>query len=131
MTVLHISYDGGLPIMSGLDLSGKTVGNYDIRKKISDAVNLVRNGKMLSEAFRITNAIPPALMTMIAAGEKSGTLGKMFRDTAEVIDKKVDMALDAMTKLFEPTLIVIMGVVVLFIVVAFVQMYYGMLGSLF
>lgn len=131
LTVLHISYDGGLPIMSGLELSGKTVGNYAIRKKISDTVNLVRSGKMLSEAFRITGAMPPALMTMIATGEKTGSLGKMFRDTAEVIDKKVDMALDAMTKLFEPTLIVIMGIVVLFIVVAFVQMYYGMLGSLF
>ena len=68
---------------------------------------------------------------MIATGEKSGTLGKMLHDAAEVIDKKVDMALEAMTKMFEPTVIVIMGGVVLFIAVAFYQMYIGMLGSLF
>ncbi len=131
MTVLHISYDAGLPIMSGLELSNKTVGNYTIKKKIFDAVNLVRSGKTLSEAFQRTGAIPGALMTMIATGEKSGTLGKMFHDAADVIDKKVDMALDAMTKLFEPALIVIMGGIVLFIAAAFYQMYFGMLNTLF
>ena len=68
---------------------------------------------------------------MIATGEKSGTLGKMLHDAAEVIDKKVDMALEAMTKMFEPTVIVIMGGVVLFVAVAFYQMYIGMLGTLF
>lgn len=68
---------------------------------------------------------------MISAGEKSGTLGKMFHDCAEVIDKKVDLALEGMTRLFEPTVIIIMGIAVLFIMIAFVQAYVGMLGSIF
>ena len=131
MTVLHISYDAGLPIMSGLELSNKTVGNYTIKRQVNNAVNMVKGGKTLSEAFNLSHAIPQALLTMIATGEKSGTLGKMFHDVAEVIDKKVDMALEALTKLFEPTVIIIMGGAVLFIAVAFYQMYYSMLGSLF
>lgn len=131
MTVLHISYDAGLPIMSGLELSNKTVGNFVIKKKVYNAVNMVRNGRSLSEAFEMSGAIPPALMSMISAGEKSGTLGKMFKDAAQVIDKKVDMALSAMMKLFEPTLIVVMGVVVAFIALGFYQMYVAALGSLF
>ena len=131
MTVLQISYDAGLPIMAGLELSNKTVGNYTIKRQISNAVTMVKSGKTLSEAFGCSQAIPPALLTMISTGEKSGTLGKMLRDAAEVIDKKVDMALEAMTKLFEPTVIVIMGAAVLFIAVGFYQLYYSMLGSLF
>lgn len=131
MTVLHISYDAGLPIMSGLELSNKTVGNHVIKKKIFNAISLIRNGRSISEAFEITGAIPSALMTMIATGEKSGTLGKMFKDAAEVIDKKVDMALEALTKLFEPTLIIIMGIAVAFIALGFYQMYTAVLGSLF
>ena len=130
MTVLHIAYDAGLPIISGLELSGKTVGNYCIRKKISSALAHVKSGKTLTEAFQRARAIPGALMTMIATGEKSGTLGKMLHDAAEVLDKKVDMALEALTKLFEPAVILIMGGVVLFIALAFYQMYAGMLGSL-
>ncbi len=131
MTVLQISYDAGLPIMSGLELSKKTVGNYTIKNRITAALRYVKNGYSLSEAFSRTCAIPHALITMIATGEKSGTLGKMFHDAAEVLDKKVDIALDALMKLFEPALIVILGGTVLFIAVAFFQMYAGMLGTLF
>lgn len=131
MTVLQISYDAGLPIMSGLELSCKTVGNYVIKTQVYNSVNLIRCGKTLTEAFNRTGVIPPALMTMIAAGEKSGTLGKMLKDVAEVIDKKVDMALEAVTKLFEPAVIIVIGGVVLFVAIAFYQMYAGMLGSLF
>lgn len=131
MTVMHISYDAGVPIMSGLELASKTVGNYNIKSKIFKSVNVVRAGKTLTEAFNRTGVIPQALLSMISAGEKSGTLGKMFHDCADVIDKKVDMALEAMTKLFEPTVILIIGGAVLFIAIAFFQAYAGMLGSLF
>lgn len=131
MTVMHISYDAGVPIMSGLELANKTVGNYTIKSKIFNSVNLVRAGKTLTEAFQRTLVIPQELVSMISAGEKSGTLGKMFHDCANVIDKKVDMALEALTKLFEPAVILIMGGAVLFIALAFMQAYFGMLGSLF
>lgn len=131
MTVMHISYDAGVPIMSGLELANKTVGNYTIKSKIFNSVNLVRAGKTLTEAFQRTLVIPQELVSMISAGEKSGTLGKMFHDCANVIDKKVDMALEALTKLFEPAVILIMGGAVLFIAIAFMQAYFGMLGSLF
>ncbi len=131
MTVLHISYEAGLPIMSGLELSTKTVGNNTIKKKVFNALNLIRGGTTLSDAFRRVGVIPGALMTMIATGEKSGSLGKMLHDAAEVIDKKVDMALEALTKLFEPAIIIIIGGCVLFVALAFYQMYAGMLGSLF
>lgn len=131
MTVLQISYDAGVPVMSGLELANKTVGNYNIKSKIFNSISYVRAGKSLTEAFQYTSVIPQALLSMISAGEKSGTLGKMFHDCAEVIDKKVDMSLEAMTKLFEPVVILIMGGAVLVIAIAFYQAYVGMLGSLF
>ena len=131
MSVLHVSYEAGLPIISGLELANKTVGNYNIKTKIFNSINIIRSGKGLSEAFRKTGAIPSSLLSMISAGEKSGTLGKMFKDAADVIDKKVDMALEAMTRLFEPTVIIIIAVGVLFLAIAFYQAYFGMLNSLF
>lgn len=131
MTVLHISYDSGLPIMSCLELSEKTIGNLVIKEQAKHTQELVKEGTQLTEAFNRSNLIPPALMSMISAGEMSGTLGKMLQDAAEVVDKKVDMALEAMTRLFEPMVIIILGAAVLFIAIAFVQAYYGMMGSLF
>ena len=131
MTVLHISYEAGVPLPTGLELANKTVGNYSIKSKIFNAINIVKKGKPLTEAFQKTHAIPNAFISMISAGETSGSLGKMFHDAADVIDKKVDMALEAMTRLFEPTVIVILGGVILIVAVAFYQAYFGMLNSLF
>lgn len=131
MTVMHISYEAGVPIMAGLELANKTVGNYNIKSKIFTSINHVRAGKTLTEAFNRTAVVPYALISMLSAGEKSGMLGKMYHDCAEVIDKKVDMALEAMTKMFEPAVIIIMGVMVLVIVVAFFQVYAGVMGTIF
>lgn len=70
-------------------------------------------------------------MTMITTGEKSGNLGKMLGDVVDIIDRKIDMVLETLTRLFEPALIVIMGIFVLIIAVAFYQLYFGMIGSIF
>ena len=130
MTVLQISYDAGVPLMSGLDLANRTVGNFIIKDRVKEVIRNVKKGISLTDAFQKTKAIPDSLISMISAGEKSGTLGKMFKDAADVIDKKVDMTLEALTRLFEPTVMVILGIFVLIIAIAFIQIYAGMLGSL-
>lgn len=131
MSVLQVSYDAGVPIMQGLELSNKTVGNYVINQKVKSSIEILKQGRSLSEAFNMTGVLPGALLTMIAAGEKSGSLGKMLHDVVQVIDKKIDVVLDALTRLFEPAVILIMGGLVLIVAVAFYQMYFGMLGTLF
>lgn len=131
LTVLQISYDAGLPIMSGLELSEKTLGNLLMKKQACETTKFAKKGKSLTESFQLSQLIPGALMTMIATGEKSGTLGKMLKDAADVVEKKVDLALEALLKMFEPAIIIIMGGFVLFIAVAFYQLYASMLGSIF
>ena len=130
MTVLQISYDAGVPIIAGLELSAKTIGNNIIKNKVNRATSYVRNGKSLAESLQKTNAVPQTFISMISAGEKSGTLGRMLHDAAQAIDDKVDMTLEALTRLFEPAIILIMGGFVLFILLGFYQLYIGMLGSL-
>ena len=130
MTVLQISYDAGVPMVSCLELANKTVGNFVIKEKVDNVMKFLKKGNTLTESFQWAQAIPDSLLSMISAGEKSGTLGKMFKDASDVIDKKVDMTLEALTRLFEPTVMVILGILVLIIVVAFIQIYAGMLGSL-
>lgn len=130
MTVLYISYEAGVPIVSALELAQKTVGNIIIKSKLSNVVNMVKNGKSLAEALNFSQVIPSALLSMIATGEKSGSLGKMLKETVDVIDKKIDFVLDALSKAFEPTIIIIMGICVGTFLVAFMQMYIASLTSL-
>ena len=130
MTVLQISYDAGVPISPCLELAQRTVGNSVIKSRIQNVISSLKKGNSLTDSFERAKAIPDSLLSMISAGEKSGTLGKMFKDASAVIDKKVDMALEALTRLFEPTVMVILGIAVLLIIITFIQIYLGMLGTL-
>ena len=102
-----------------------------MKKQACETTKFAKKGKALTESFQLSQLIPGALMTMIATGEKSGTLGKMLKDAADVVEKKLDLALEALLKMFEPAIIIIMGGFVLFIAVAFYQLYASMLGSIF
>lgn len=128
--ILSIAYATGVPFMKGLDLANRTIGNTEIRKK-ADVVNLMmEKGSTLSNAMSISNLLPGALVTMISAGEKAGNLSKMLEDCLEVIDKKIDMVLQALTKAFEPMMIITLGIVILIVAIAFMQMYLAMIQSI-
>ena len=130
MCIMSISYDCGVPFMHSLTLAQKTISNSEIKEKAVYTTKLMEKGIQYSEALDKTKLLPSALTTMIAAGEKAGNLSKMMQDCVDVIDKKVDMVLQALTKAFEPAMIVFVGGLVLVIAIAFFQMYLGMLSSL-
>lgn len=130
MSVLHVAYEAGMPIMDCIELATKTIGNNTIKNQATYLITYIKRGLSLSEAFERTNILPNALHSLVATGEKSGTLGKMFRDVADVIDKKVDIALTTLSKLFEPTLIIVMGICVGFIALGIIQMYYATIGAI-
>lgn len=131
LNVLQISYDAGLPIVSGMELASSTINNLVLKNRAKDAFDIMQNGNTLTEAFRISRAVPEALMGMISAGEKSGALGKMLKDAAEVMEKKLEMAISAVMKLIEPAIIIIIGGFVAIMLLAFMQAYASMLTSLF
>lgn len=130
-TVLNVSYESGLTIVSSLELAISTISNSQIKKGAEMSRNLVTKGEMLSQSFVRTELLPPVFNTLIVTGEKSGRLGQMFRDIAIGIDKKLDMVTNALAKAFEPALTVIIGIVVGYIVVAFFQLYGSMISGLF
>lgn len=130
MCILNISYASGVPFMQTLDLAKRTIGNTEIRKKAANANLKVEKGAVLSDAFASSNLLPGALVTMIAAGEKAGNLSKMLQDCVNVIDKKIDMVLQALAKAFEPMMMMILGIMVLIIAVAYAQLYMGVILSI-
>lgn len=130
MCILSISYDSGVSMSKTLTLAKRTIGNTEIKKKAASANLLIDKGAPLSEAMERSFLLPGALVTMVAAGEKAGNLSKMLDECVSVIDKKIDMVLKALTKAFEPVMIIVLGISVLIIAVAFMQMYLGMIKSL-
>lgn len=122
MAVMQIAYDAGVPILEALKMAEGAIDNTIIRNRATQACELVQKGQTLTDSYQISGLMPPMLMPIVATGEKTGKLGQMFRDAVIGIEQKLDIAINALAKAFEPTLIVILAIFVGYIVVAFMQL---------
>ncbi len=106
---------GGLPILQAMKLTGKATGNVVLENRIIDAENLVSQGARLSTSLE---GFPPTLLQIISTGEDTGKLPEVLQKTSESYEAEFDRNLNRMISLLEPSLILIMGLVVGFIVVS-------------
>ena len=110
--------DNGVPILTSIKITAETMTNVHIRDEVSQMHIGVTEGDSLSETMRRGRFFPPMVMSMFAVGEESGRVGTVAKRVADAYDLEVDRAVKAMTSLFEPLLIVVMGVIVGFLVIA-------------
>lgn len=110
--------DNGVPVLTAIRITADTVSNLAIREEISKVHTGVTEGESLSDSLRECAYFPPMVVSMFAVGEESGRIGAVAKRVADAYDVEVDRAVKALTSLFEPILIVVMGVVVGFLVVA-------------
>jgi general secretion pathway protein F len=107
--------DGGLPMLGALELSAKSVGNVVLEKKIMLAATRVAEGAKLSASL---DNLPPVLLQLIATGEKSGTLGELLGNAAVSYEEEFERKVQKALSLLEPAMILLMGLIVGFIVLA-------------
>ncbi len=112
IAVLQVSYEAGIPIVDCLFLANLTMDNYLLKMTILDAAQKVQQGIHLSTALKNVHQVPTMMTFMIATGEQSGRLGDALYHCVSYIDKELDAAIDAFTKLIEPALMVGIGVIV-------------------
>ncbi len=110
--------DNGVPVLTSLKITSETISNVHIRHAAANLHTGVTEGESLSETMVASKLFPPMVISMFAVGEESGRIGDVAKRIADAYDVEVDRAVKALTALFEPLLIVIMGVVVGFLVIA-------------
>ncbi|MBL7031594.1 MAG: type II secretion system F family protein [Nitrospira sp.] len=106
---------GGLQILNAMQLTAKSIGNAVLEKKVLSAQEKVSQGTSLAASLE---GFPPTLLQIIATGEKTGKLHEVLLKTAESYEAEFDRKLQRVISLLEPVLILTMGLVVGFIVVA-------------
>lgn len=106
---------GGIPILSALQLTAKVTGNAVLENKIMAAQNLVSQGAKLSTSLE---GFPPTFLQIISTGEKSGQLAEVLERAAISYEAEFDKKLQRVVSLLEPILILFMGLIVGFIVIA-------------
>ena len=110
--------DNGVPVLTSLNITAETMGNRLIRDNVASLHKCVTEGESISEAMRDAQLFPPMVVSMFAIGEESGRIGSVAKRIADAYDIEVDRAVKGLTSLFEPLLIVIMGVIIGFLVIA-------------
>lgn len=119
----------GVPILEGLIIVAKTSGNKIIEEALLKARQSISEGKTVSEPLGQAKVFPPMVVQMIAVGETTGALDAMLGKIADFYDEEVDSAVGALTALLEPMLMVFLGVVIGFIVIAMYLPIFKMAGA--
>ncbi|MFZ2447672.1 MAG: type II secretion system F family protein [Syntrophobacteraceae bacterium] len=102
----------GVPILDGLEVVAATAGNSVVERAIRNARNSISEGRSVAEPLAETGVFPPMVTQMIAVGEATGALDTMLGKIADFYDDEVDTAVDALTSLLEPMLILFLGVTI-------------------
>ena len=115
---LAILLGNGVPLLRALEISRNLLGNSNLRQAIETAGRRVQEGGSLAGALRESALFPPMLTQVTAAGEKSGQLEEMLTRVADSYEHQTDLAITGLLSLLEPLMILVMGGVVGFVVLA-------------
>lgn len=110
--------NSGVPLLRSLKIAGESVDNVVVQSIIDKAAEKVKTGESLSAALEGHDEIVKLVPQMIRVGEESGSLGNMLEKVATFFEDEVDQTVKNLSAIIEPIMIVFLGVVVLFIVVA-------------
>jgi len=108
----------GVPILEALETVAHTSGNKVIEATVMDARESIREGERIADPLMKSGVFPPMVMQMISIGEETGNLDIMLSKIADFYDAEVDQAVEGLTAMIEPLVIVGMGIIIGAIVIA-------------
>ena len=108
----------GVPILDGLEITANTAGNKVIEEAIMETRGSIREGETIAAPLKGKDVFPPMVVQMIAVGEETGALDEMLNKIAVFYEDEVNTAVETLTSIIEPVMIVVMGLLVGGMVVA-------------
>ncbi|MCA9448365.1 MAG: type II secretion system F family protein, partial [Candidatus Omnitrophica bacterium] len=110
--------EAGVPILQTLSIVKDTSGNEVVARAVLEVHNSIKEGETISDPLKKYAIFPPLVTHMVAVGEETGSIDTMLVKVAEFYEREVDDAVDGLSKLIEPLLIVVLGGIIGFIVIA-------------
>jgi len=108
----------GVPILEAINITRETAGNEVFRKALGGVHDSIRKGETFAEPLRKAKVCDSLVVNMIDVGEETGELDKMMAKVADNYDEEIDVLVGSLVSLLEPILIIVLGVICGFIVVA-------------
>jgi type IV pilus assembly protein PilC len=108
----------GVPILQALNITRDTAGNAIVADAVTKVHDAVKEGESIVQPLEASGVFPPMVISMVDVGEETGQLPEMLLKIAEVYDDEVDNAVEGLTSLLEPIMIVLLALIVGTIVIA-------------
>jgi len=121
---------GGIPLNQALQISKGIIKNVFFQAGINNVIKSVEQGQGFTQALNEIDMFPDMAVRMIAAGEEGGALEKVLKDIARFYEKEVEAKLTIITSTIEPLLMVLMGFVIGFIMLAMYMPIFQMAGTI-
>ena len=99
----------GVPILQALNITRDTAGNATVADAVTKVHDAVKEGESIVQPLEASGVFPPMVISMVDVGEETGQLPEMLLKIAEVYDDEVDNAVEALTSLLEPIMIVLLA----------------------
>ncbi len=113
-----LMYRTGIPILTAIKTCENVVANQVIAEALSNIHDSINAGHSMSDSFKTTGLFPSLVIRMISVGERTGALDQSLMHVSYFYDRDVDELLQKMLKILEPTLTVVLGLVLMFIMAA-------------
>jgi len=120
----------GVPILDALEICAKTSGNMVIEEGLQKTRAAISEGRTIAEPLEASGVFPGMVVQMIAVGESTGALDAMLDKIAIFYDEEVDQAVENLTALIEPFMLVFLGVTIGGLVVAMYLPIFKMAGAI-
>jgi type IV pilus assembly protein PilC len=120
----------GVAILEALDIVAKTAGNKTVETAIYKVRSGIAEGQTIADPLSQTGVFPPMVCSMIAVGESTGAIDTMMEKIADFYEDEVDQAVDNLTSLIEPFMLVFLGVTIGGLVISMYLPVFQMAGSL-
>jgi type IV pilus assembly protein PilC len=120
----------GVPILDAMTIVAKSAGNVVVEKAVMTTADRIREGRTMAEPLMETKVFPPMVVQMIGVGEQTGALDQMLNKIADFYEEEVDVAVAALTSLMEPVMLVVIGGMVGFMLIAMYMPIFDLAGNL-
>jgi type IV pilus assembly protein PilC len=121
---------GGLPLVNAMDVAAAAVGNRAMAAGVMTATHHIREGKSLTTALETTGMVDSLALEMVKVGEQTGALGDMLTAVADFYDEELENRMAKVIALVEPTMLVLMAVIVAAILLAFYLPMFEAIGGM-
>ncbi|MBI4405061.1 MAG: type II secretion system F family protein [Deltaproteobacteria bacterium] len=108
----------GVPLLGAFDICAKIVSNLAVRSVIQGAARAVAEGKSIAVGLAKNAIFPPMVIQMVSIGESTGKLDELLLKISEIYDDEVDDAVSAITGMIQPALIILVGGIIAFLLIA-------------